>query len=120
MLVVCEALANGRPVPEWARASLPQLPGEMGRSESLAGRLSSGALDRVEAAVLAGREGGSFTAVVLRTGSSSARVQLLDPPVSATVPGLPATAGTEVALRLVRVDIASGAIELAPVANPRS
>lgn len=111
-LVVCEALANGRPVPAWARASLPDLPKIMGRSNALAGRMDAATLDRVEAALLAGHEGEVFDAVVLRTRDDGARVQIAEPPVVATVTGLAAPAGSTVRVRLVGTDITVGALQL--------
>jgi exoribonuclease R len=113
-LIVCEALADHREVPEWARASLPALPKIMGRSEGLAGRLDSGTLDRVEAALLSAHEGHVFDAVVLGRRNDGARVQLTDPPVTAKVSGLHAAPGTTVRLRLKTADIATGAVMLEP------
>jgi len=113
-LVVCEAIANDREVPAWARESLPSLPKIMGRSDGVANRLEAGTLDRVEAAQLSGREGRAFDAVVLSRRNGTARVQLTDPPVAAHVEGLQAAAGTTVRLRLVSADVATGEIVLAP------
>lgn len=114
-LVVCEALANGRAVPGWARESLPELPGLMSRSGQRASQLTASALDRVEAAVLHGREGEEFEASVLSVRGDGLRVQLQDPPVDAKVAGADAAAGSVVRLRLVRADVASGALEFALV-----
>lgn len=113
-LVVCEALANGRQIPDWARDGLPALPKIMGRSEGVAGRLDAGTLDRVEAALLAAHEGEVFDAVVLGRRNDGARVQLTDPPVTAKVSGLDAAPGTTVRLRLKTADIATGAVMLEP------
>ncbi|MFE5410043.1 RNB domain-containing ribonuclease [Microbacterium sp. NPDC056569] len=115
-LVICEALANGQEVPAWARESLPTLPKIMARSDGVANRLDAATLDRVEAALLSGHEGGVFEAVVLGLRGDGARVQLADPPVTAKVAGLDATAGTTVRLRLTAVDIASGTVLLEPTA----
>jgi exoribonuclease R len=115
-LVICEALANHRDVPGWARASLGTLPKIMARSDGLANRLDGATLDRVEAALLSGRQGRLFAGVVLGHRNDGARVQLADPPVTAKVPGLDAPAGTTVGLRLERVDIATGAVVLEPTA----
>lgn len=114
-LVVCEALANGREVPEWARASLADLPSLMARGAQRAGRLESAALDRVEAAVLHDREGEVFDAVVLARRGDAVRVQLLDPPVQARVPGESLTPGATVRLRLVSTSIADGTVVFEPV-----
>ncbi|WP_438353366.1 RNB domain-containing ribonuclease [Microbacterium sp. CJ88] len=114
-LIVCEAIANDRPVPDWARESLSTLPKIMGRSDALAGRMDAATLDRVEAALLTGREGETFDAVVLGRRGDGARVQLVDPPVSTKVAGLDAAAGTTVRLRLDAADIADGTVTLAEI-----
>lgn len=110
-LVVCHALALGQEVPDWARSSLPELPKLMARSSSTASRLANSAIDRVEAAVLTGREGEVFTGAVLGRRGDGARVQLVDPPAQVTVAGLEAAAGSVVGLRLDRTDIATGSLE---------
>jgi len=114
-LVVCEALANGRPVPDWARRSLPEIPKLMGRSDDRAGRLDAASIDRVEAALLHGQEGSEFAAVVLSERGDGSRVQVLDPPVTARVVGISAGAGSTVDVRLERADIANGEVEFTPV-----
>lgn len=114
-LVICEALANGREVPEWARKSLPDIPKLMGRSDQRAGQLDAASLDRVEAALLHGHEGSEFSAVVLGAKGGVARVQLTDPPITARVSGVTADAGSTVGVRLERADIATGTVEFTPV-----
>lgn len=118
-LVICEALANGRDVPAGVRASLPEVPQLMSRSSQKANQLAAGALDRVEAAVLHGGEGREFAATVLAMRGDGARVQLQRLPVDAKVRGLDAEPGSIVRLRLVRADVAEGAIEFAPEAVER-
>lgn len=118
VLVVCDALANGREVPGWARESLEELPGLMARSAQRASQLSAGALDRVEAALLRGREGDVFDAVVLGIRGDGARVQLSDPPVDAKVPGLDAEPGQTVRLRLERASIDDGVVVFAAADAP--
>lgn len=113
-LVVCEALANGRQVPAWARASLDELPDLMARSSQKASKLAAGALDRVEAALLQGQEGRVFDGVVLRQSGDGARVQLHDPPVVAKVEGLDADPGSAVRLRLASASVADGSVALVP------
>ena len=115
-LVVCEALANRREVPAWARESLPTVPRIMGRSDGVAGRLDAATLDRVEAALLSRRAGQVFEALVLGRRNDGARVQLTEPPVTAKVAGLDAAPGTRVRLRLRSTDIATGAVVLEPTA----
>ncbi|WP_431802552.1 RNB domain-containing ribonuclease [Microbacterium sp. bgisy203] len=112
-LVVCDALANGREVPDWARSSLGELPTLMARSTQKASQLDAASLDRVEAAVLHGREGEVFDGVVLSVKGDGARVQVTDPPVEAKVAGLDVEPGTTVRLRLVSASIADGTLVFA-------
>ncbi|WP_434811718.1 RNB domain-containing ribonuclease [Microbacterium sp. bgisy189] len=114
-LVVCDALANGREVPTWARESLPTIPDLMERSKQRVRQVEAGALDRIEAAVLHGREGDEFDAVVLRERGDGVRVALLDPPVEATLERATALPGTEVRVRLRRTSIADGVVEFEQV-----
>jgi exoribonuclease R len=113
-LVICEALANERDVPGWARESLHTLPKIMARSDGLASRLDAASLDRVEAALLSGHPGGVFEGVVLGLRSDGARVQLLDRPVMAKVAGLDVPAGSTVRLRLKVADVSTGTVVLEP------
>ncbi len=110
-LVVCHALASGEQVPEWVRASLPELPKLMARSSSISSRLTGAAIDRVEAAVLSGREGDVFTGAVLGRRGNGVRVQLVDPPAQVTVAGLETASGSVVRLRLDSTDIATGTLD---------
>lgn len=116
-LVVCEAAANGHEVPQWARESLSQLPKIMGRSNGLAGRLESASIDRVEAAVLHGREGERFAGVVLGRRNGGMRVQLSGPLVTVVVAGLDAGSGSTVEVQLQRADIATGEIVMVPAGS---
>ncbi|RZI92994.1 MAG: RNB domain-containing ribonuclease [Microbacterium sp.] len=114
-LVICDALANRRDVPDWARAGLAELPELMSRSSQRASQLTAGALDRVEAAVLHGQEGQEFSATVLAMRGDGARVQLQRPPVDVKVAGLEAEPGAVVRLRLVQADVDQGTVAFAPV-----
>ena len=109
VLVACEALVNDRPVPQWVREALPSLPGIMGRTDALAGRLDRAAIDAIEAALLRDRVGERFGAVVIASRNGGGTVQLSDPFISATVEG-PVRAGERIDVVLESADIASGAI----------
>ena len=122
-LVICEALCAERPVPAWARESLHELPALMRGSSARAGQLGAAALDRVEAALLRDRTGETFDAVVLERRNGHARVQIADPPVTATCrvgadddPGEPLSPapGSIMPVRVVHADVSTGEIELAP------
>jgi exoribonuclease R len=115
-LVVCEALCAGRPVPDWARASLGVLPSIMGASNRLAAQLDAGAVDRVEAALLSSRIGAVLDTTVLAVRNGTVLVQLDDPAVTASVPRWDGVQpGARVRLRVTAADIPSGRIHFEPV-----
>jgi len=114
VLVICEALANGSPVPTWARESMAEIPKLMDRSTQKANRLDAATIDRVEAAVLHNRVGDDVTAIVLARRDGGARVQLTAAPVDEFVDGLTAVPGSTVSVRVVRADISTGEVVLAP------
>ncbi|OQO90322.1 ribonuclease II [Saccharomonospora piscinae] len=104
---VCLAVADGRPVPEWVRVALPELPRLMGVSDSVAARVEKACLDQVGTWVLAGRVGGTFGAVVLRgegPGGGAAEVFVDDPPMLTRCSGVTAPEGSRITVRLTRVD----------------
>ena len=112
-LVVCAALSAGHAVPGWASESLPALPQLMRASQQRASQLGSAALDRVEAALLRDRIGERFEAVVIEIRGDRARVQIVEPPVTAQCESAGLVAGTRVQVRVVSADIAVGKVELA-------
>jgi len=113
-LVICDALANGREVPRWARESLDQLPKIMASSSARAGQLDAGSVDRVEAALLTGHLGETYDAVVVSRRGDGARIQLTEPPAEATVTGLDAQPGSTVRVRLTAASISDGTVEFTP------
>ncbi|MGK3953593.1 RNB domain-containing ribonuclease [Microbacterium sp. I2] len=114
-LVICESTSRGSDVPEWVRDSLEELPRAMGASAGLAGRLESATIDRIEAALLAGRVGDEFDAVVLAQNTSHTRIQLTEPAVEASVDGIVGTPGEPVRVRLVASTIATGTLSFEPI-----
>ncbi len=109
VLVTCEALIAGRPVPEWVREALPTLPKEMGRSDGIASRLDRASVDAIEAALLSDRVGEEFEVVVTSAKNGGGSIQLTDPVVSASIEG-EVTAGETVRATLVSADIATGTV----------
>ncbi len=114
VLVACEALVNGRPVPAWVREALPTLPKIMGRSDSVASRLDRASIDAIEAALLRDRVGETFEVTVISARGDSGTVQLTDPFIAAPIEG-PVRAGERITARLVEADIATGVVRFAPV-----
>ncbi len=109
VLVVCEALANGREVPGWARDALPQLPAIMASSDGVAGRLDHAAISAVEAAVLHARVGEVFGATVISARDGGGEIQLEELAVTAPCEG-DLEAGQEVSATLVTADIVTGTV----------
>jgi exoribonuclease R len=101
---ICLAVAADRPVPDWVGAALPELPGLMAGSDTLAARVEKACLDQTEAWVLADRVGQEFDAIVLRSEGSSSEVFLTRPPVIAKCAGGSLVEGETVRVRLTRVD----------------
>ncbi len=110
-LVVCEALCRGAEVPEAVRAALPDVPGLMATSDRTARAAERACADAAEAAVLTGREGEPFEAVVVDHLEKGMEVQLVDLPVLATVSGDRGALGSTVTVRLERADVAAGRVE---------
>ena len=110
-LVVCEALCRGAEVPDAVRAALPEVPGLMTASDRTARAAERACADAAEAAVLTGREGERFAAVVVDHLEKGMEVQLVDLPVLAKVTGNRGALGSTVSVRLERADVAAGRIE---------
>lgn len=107
VLVVCEALTQGREVPGWVREALPTLPELMDESGRLAKAVERACTDATEAAVLAHRVGEQFDAVIVdEVGKGGFQVQLTDPAVNALADGH-GELGSQVRVELVEADIAT-------------
>jgi exoribonuclease R len=102
---VCLALAAGAPVPDWARAALPELPALMTAGGRLAGALERAVVDATEAWLLAGQEGREFAAVVLEAGKDKGTVALAEPAVRATCDGADLPVGERIRVRLTEADV---------------
>jgi exoribonuclease R len=85
---ICLAVNAGAPVPDWARAALPDLPKVMEAGDRRAHEVDRTAVDLVEAALLTGREGELFDGVVVDVDErrpSRGLVQLANPAVRARI-----------------------------------
>ncbi len=109
VLVVCEALLAGEPVPEWVREALPTLPKIMSRSDGVASRLEHASVNAIEAALLSARVGQEFAAVVISAKNGGGVIQLTDPVVTANIEGA-VEAGQVVRAKLVEANIAEGIV----------
>jgi exoribonuclease R len=107
----CLAASAGEPVPDWVRAALPALPDAMAAGARRAGAVERGVVDLVEAAILTGREGERFAAVVI----DDHHVQLRDPAVRGRLDNGGGEPGREVTVRLDRADVASRTVTFSTV-----
>jgi exoribonuclease R len=108
---ICVALCADRPVPEWVRTALADLPATMQRSGHTASSYERAVVDLVEAGVLAPRVGDSFDAVVVDVDEKTATkgtVTIQSPAVEAGVTGTEALPlGEDVHVTLAEADIAA-------------
>jgi exoribonuclease R len=100
-------LHDGRPVPDFVLDALDRLPEVMSASDRHAGSAERGAVDQVEAMVLASHVGKVFPAVVLDTDDRRpiATIALDDPVVRARCDGK-LKPGTRIKARLITADVA--------------
>ena len=98
------AVANAQAVPDAVSAAFARLPAVMARADARDNQVDRAVIDLAETAVLSGREGESFAAVVTDVGESGARIQLCDAPVVARVTAHGALPGTALRVRLLGAD----------------
>jgi len=103
---VCLCLQEGREVPDFVLDALPRLPDVMSDTDRLAGAAERGAIDQVEAMVLAAHIGKVFPAVVLDIDDRRpiATIALDQPAVRARCDGK-VKAGTRIEARLTTADV---------------
>lgn len=112
---ICLAVQADRPVPDWVREALSEVPDQMTASDTLAARVERACIDQVEAWVLAEHIGGEFQAVVLRAEENKAEILIEDPTVMAKCAGVRLTVGERVAVRLKSVDVDKRKVEFEAV-----
>jgi exoribonuclease R len=113
---VCLALHSGAPVPDWASEALPRLPEVMSTSDRVANAAERGAVDQVEAMVLADRVGETFPAVVLDADHSRplGTIAVTEPVVRARCEGR-LVPGTQITARLTLADVEGRHVRFAAV-----
>jgi exoribonuclease R len=116
---ICLALHAGRPVPDWVRAGLDQLPSIMSGADRRAGELERACVSAVVVFVLSDRIGETFPATVLQIpdGKPKATVLLHDPPVRAQAPAAGLAEGDVVQVRLTEVQ-PDGRLTVEPLGAP--
>lgn len=112
----CLAICAGRDVPDWVVEALPTLPLTMARARSRSGNYEASCLNLVEAAVLSGREGQTFTGVVVDIDRDDPHgdVQLRNPAVHARIDGADLVLGAEISVRLVEASVEERRVVFAP------
>jgi exoribonuclease R len=98
------AVANGQPVPDHVVTAFPLLPAVMSRADARSGQIERAVIDLAEAAILEGREGEIFAAVVTDLGEQGARIQLCDLPVVARTTARGVAPGDPLRVRLEAAD----------------
>lgn len=109
------AIANGQPVPDSVTAAFAKLPKVMARADGRAAQINGAVISLAEAAMLLGRLGETFEAVVTDAAAQGAKVQLCDYPVVATVPDAKAAPGERLSVKLIAADPDQRRIVFAPV-----
>jgi len=100
---VLQIVGGGAVSPELS-AAFERLPAVMARADEKAGQVDRAVLDLAEAAVLQGREGARFTAVVTDLDDRGARIQLSELAVVSRVDGKGALPGDTITVELVSAD----------------
>ena len=98
------AVANGARVPDEVSEAFQRLPSVMSKAGARSAQVERAVVDLAEAAILAGREGEDFAAVVTDVGETGARFQLCELPVVARTQAHRAPPGTQIRVRLVAAD----------------
>ena len=97
-------IAGSGTVPAELSAMFERLPAVMARADEKAGEVGRAVLDLAEAAVLEGRQGSRFTAVVTDLDDRCARIQLSQLAVVSRVDGKGAMPGDTITVELVSAD----------------
>ncbi|WP_298867581.1 RNB domain-containing ribonuclease [uncultured Microbacterium sp.] len=113
-LAICLAISEGKPAPDWARESLPELPELMQQAAQRASELNAETINRVEAALLHPLVGKKIDATLIEVrGEERAAVQIAEPAVTASAKVPEGTRpGETVTLTLESVDVAKGQVML--------
>jgi exoribonuclease R len=110
------AVASGAAVPDHVAEALPKLPKAMASAASRSGQIDRAVIDLAEAVMLEGREGSTFTAVVLDEDDQFVKVQLGEVAVVTRVKAQGLHPGDELRVRLESVDTARRTVSFDRVA----
>ena len=98
------AVANGQPVPAEVEAAFARLGQVMDKAQARSGQVERAVVDLAEAAMLVGREGDDFEAVVTDLGETGARIQLCELPIVARTVARRVQPGERIVVRLESAD----------------
>ena len=98
------AVTNGLPVPAVVSEAFGRLPAVMDKAQARSGQVERAVIDLAETAMLSGREGENFAAVITDIGENGARFQLCDLPVVARTTAHDVVPGAAIRVRLDQAD----------------
>ncbi len=98
------AVANARAVPLAVSEAFERLPAVMDKAQARSGQVERAVIDLAETAMLSGREGENFAAVITDIGENGARFQLCDLPVVARTTAHDVVPGKAIRVRLDKAD----------------
>ena len=98
------AVANGQSVPAEVSAAFQRLGPVMDKAQARSSQVERAVVDLAEAALLVGREGDDFDAVVTDLGEAGARIQLCDLPIVARTAAHRVQPGQRIVVRLESAD----------------
>jgi exoribonuclease R len=98
------SLASGRPVETEVETAFQKLGTVMGKSGARSAQVERAVVDLAEAAILAGREGQHFAAIVTDIDPNGTRIQLCDLPVVARTTARAVHPGDQITVRLDTAD----------------
>jgi exoribonuclease R len=98
------AVANGQAVPVAVTEAFERLPAVMDKCQARSGQVERAVIDLAETAMLSGREGENFAAVITDIGENGARFQLCDLPVVARTTAHDVVPGAAIRVRLDLAD----------------
>ena len=98
------SVANGQPVEAAVSEAFTRLGPVMAKADARANQVDRAVIDLAEAAMLSGREGHSFAAVVTDVDEYGVRMQLCDVPVTARVEAHSVEPGEKLTVRLDAAD----------------
>ena len=98
------AVTNGLPVPAVVSEAFARLPAVMDKAQARSGQVERAVIDLAETAMLSGREGENFAAVITDIGENGARFQLCELPVVARTTAHDVVPGAAIRVRLDQAD----------------